>query len=113
MRAVFRVFLRSRGDTALEALALRQHVVVLKRKRPRPVLNSLDRLFWTTLRRFWPRWKRPPRDREAGDRRRLAPRRFPALLALAFPASRWTSAAQGNPRPDSAAGGREPRLGGS
>jgi hypothetical protein len=47
MVAVFRVFLRSRGDTALEVLALRQQVVVLKRKRPRPVLNSLDRLFWT------------------------------------------------------------------
>jgi hypothetical protein len=29
---------------------------VLKRKRPRPVLNSLDRLFWTTLRHFWSRW---------------------------------------------------------
>src|SRR5579863_3758217 len=56
MLAVFRVFLRSRGDTALEVLALRQQVAVLKRKRPRPVLNSLDRLFWTALRRFWPRW---------------------------------------------------------
>ena len=84
MLAVFRVFLHSRGDTALEVLALRQQVAVLKRKRPRPVLNSLDRLFWTMLCRFWPRWKRPPRDREAGDRRRLAPRRFPALLALVF-----------------------------
>ena len=29
---------------------------MLKRKRPRPKLNSLDRLFWTTLRRFWSRW---------------------------------------------------------
>jgi hypothetical protein len=29
---------------------------VLKRKRPRPVLNRLDRFFWTTLRRCWPRW---------------------------------------------------------
>jgi hypothetical protein len=94
MLAVLRVFLRSRGDTALEVLALRQQVVVLKRKRPRPVLNSLDRFFWTTLRRFWPRGKRPPRDREAGDRRRLAPRRLPALLALAFSASRWTSTDQ-------------------
>jgi putative transposase len=51
-----RVFFRSRSDTALEVLALRQQVAVLKRQRPRPVLNSLDRLFWTTLRRFWPRW---------------------------------------------------------
>src|SRR5215831_1960212 len=51
-----RVFFRSRGDTALEILALRQQVAVLKRRRPRPSLNSGDRFFWTTLRRFWPRW---------------------------------------------------------
>jgi len=31
-------------------------VAVLKQKRPRPRLNRLDRLFWTTLRRVWPRW---------------------------------------------------------
>ena len=54
--AVIRVFFRSRRDTALEVLALRQQVAVLKRKRPRPKLNSLDRLFWTTLHRFWSRW---------------------------------------------------------
>ena len=42
--AVVRVFFHSRGDTALEVLALRQQVAVLKRKRPRPKLNSLDRL---------------------------------------------------------------------
>jgi hypothetical protein len=42
--AVIRVFLRSRTDTALEVLALRQQVAVLKRKRPRPTLNSLNRI---------------------------------------------------------------------
>ncbi|MBZ2180356.1 MAG: helix-turn-helix domain-containing protein [Acidobacteria bacterium] len=52
--AAIRIFFRSRRDTALEVLALRQQVTVLKRKRPRPPLNSLDRLFWSTLRRFWP-----------------------------------------------------------
>jgi len=51
-----RVFFRSRQDAALEILALRQQVAVLKRKRPRPRLNRLDRLFWTTLRRVWPHW---------------------------------------------------------
>jgi hypothetical protein len=51
-----RVFFRSRRDTAIEILALQQQVVVLKRKRPRPKLNTLDRLFWTTLRRVWSRW---------------------------------------------------------
>ena len=29
---------------------------MLKRKRPRPVLNSWDRVFWTTLRHVWSRW---------------------------------------------------------
>jgi len=51
-----RVFFRSRADTALEILALRQQVAVLQRKRPRPRLNAGDRLFWTSLCRFWCRW---------------------------------------------------------
>ena len=54
--AAVRVFFRSRQDTATEILALRQQVAVLKRKRPRPKLNGLDRLFRTTLRRLWSRW---------------------------------------------------------
>ena len=55
--AVVRVLLCSRADMALEILALRQQVAVLKRKRPRPTLNAGDRLFWSTLRRFWSRWR--------------------------------------------------------
>jgi putative transposase len=54
--AAVRVFFLSRSDAALEVLALRQQVAVLKRKRPRPTLNSRDRLFWTALRHFWSRW---------------------------------------------------------
>ena len=54
--AAFRVSFRSRSDIALEVLAFRQQVAVLKRKRPRLTSNSLDRLLWTTLHRFWPRW---------------------------------------------------------
>jgi hypothetical protein len=54
--AAIRVFFLSRSDMALEVLALRQQIAVLKRKRPRPSLNSGDRLFWTILRRFWSRW---------------------------------------------------------
>jgi len=54
--AAVRVFFRSRGDAALEILALRQQVAVLKRKRPRPNLSAADRLFWTLLRGFWTRW---------------------------------------------------------
>lgn len=54
--AAVRVFFRSRSDAALEIIALRQQVAVLMRKRSRPTLNSLARLFWTTLRRLWSRW---------------------------------------------------------
>jgi putative transposase len=49
-------FFRSRQDLALEIIALRQQVVVLKRKNLRPRLRQRDRLFWVVLRRFWPRW---------------------------------------------------------
>jgi len=45
-----RVFFMFRTDLALEILALRQQVAVLKRKRPRPELSRVDRLFWTALR---------------------------------------------------------------
>src|SRR5215831_18234227 len=55
--AAARVFFQSRTDVAVEVLALRQQVAVLKRRRPRPPLRSLDRLFWTVLRATWSRWK--------------------------------------------------------
>ncbi len=54
--AAVRVFFRCRSDIALEVLALRQQLAVFKRKRPRPNLNSSDRLFWTMLRHCWSRW---------------------------------------------------------
>jgi hypothetical protein len=51
-----RVFFMCRTDLALEILALRQQVAVLKRKRSRPKLSRIDRLFWTALRSAWFRW---------------------------------------------------------
>ena len=51
-----RVVFRSRSETALEILALRQQIVVLKRKRTRARLNQFDRLFWIILRCVWSRW---------------------------------------------------------
>ncbi len=54
--AAIRVFFRTRRDLYIEIVALRQQVAVLKRKRPRPPLTSLDRFFWTALRKVWPRW---------------------------------------------------------
>jgi transposase InsO family protein len=48
---------RSRRDLLLENLALRQQLAVLKERSPLPRLASVDKLFWVTLRRFWPGWK--------------------------------------------------------
>ena len=44
-----RVFFKSRADLAIENLALRQQVAVLKQLRPRPPLTPLDRAFWVAL----------------------------------------------------------------
>src|SRR5712664_1108905 len=49
--------LRARRSLLLENLALRQQLAVLKRLRPRPRLDLLDKLFWVAVRRFWSRWQ--------------------------------------------------------
>jgi putative transposase len=50
-------FSGSRRDLLLENLALRQQLITLKRKRPRPRVAVSYKLFWVLLRRFWPGWK--------------------------------------------------------
>jgi putative transposase len=47
----------SRGDLALENLALRQQVAVLKQAHPRPKLGNGDRFFWLLVTRFWSGWR--------------------------------------------------------
>jgi putative transposase len=54
--ALFRLF-RSRRDLVFENFVLRQQLAVLKRRRPRPILSILDKLFWVAVRRFWSKWK--------------------------------------------------------
>src|ERR1700688_311500 len=54
--AILRLF-RARRSLLLENLVLRQQLVVLKRRRPRPQLVAFDRLFWVLARRFWSGWK--------------------------------------------------------
>jgi hypothetical protein len=83
-----RVFFRSRHDTALEILALRQQVAVLKRKRPRPRLNPWDRLFWTDVAPRLVSMDRRPDRGETRDGGRLAPCGISALLEMAV-TSRW------------------------
>ncbi len=50
-------FFRTRRSLMLENLALRQQLVVLKRRHPKPRLSLLDKLFWVALRRLWSDWK--------------------------------------------------------
>jgi putative transposase len=54
--AMLRVF-HTRRNLLLENLVLRQQLAVLKRKRPRPRIAALDKLFWVLARRFWSGWK--------------------------------------------------------
>ena len=50
---------RSREGLLLENRALRQQLLALHAKRPRPRLRSVDKLFWVVLRKVWSGWKRP------------------------------------------------------
>jgi hypothetical protein len=56
LASIVRLF-RSRRSLWLENLALRQQLVVFKRKYPRPRLTPFDKLFCVIARKHWPRWK--------------------------------------------------------
>jgi putative transposase len=48
---------RERRSLLLENLVLRQQLVALKRRHPRPSLGPSDKLFWVIARRVWLAWK--------------------------------------------------------
>ena len=52
-----RAFLRSRSQLALENLALRHQLAVLKRSVPRPRITDNDRRLWIVLRSFLDAWR--------------------------------------------------------
>jgi transposase InsO family protein len=52
--------LKSRRELALENLALRQQLAVLKRTSKRPALTHADRAFWVALSRLWTGWQHAP-----------------------------------------------------
>ena len=56
MLAYLRAFVIARHRLGMEAVALRQQLVVYKRKQPRPKLNRSDRLFWVVVRQIWTNW---------------------------------------------------------
>jgi len=55
-----RLFGSGHQAIALENLALRRQLAAFRRKRKRPVLTELDRLFWIGLSRVWAGWKGAP-----------------------------------------------------
>lgn len=44
-------------ELALQNLALRQQLAILKRKTKRPKLTNADRALWVALCRLWPDWQ--------------------------------------------------------
>ena len=54
--ATARSSLRSQRELALENLALRQQLAVLKHATKRPALCYADRAFWVALSWVWPDW---------------------------------------------------------
>ena len=54
---LFRALFRDGSQLALENLALRQQLAVLKRSVKRPRLRSRDRLFWACLSQLWTNWR--------------------------------------------------------
>ncbi|MGQ0554015.1 MAG: integrase core domain-containing protein [Planctomycetota bacterium] len=54
---LLRTLSRSRRQLALENLALRQQLIVLRRKVGRPTVADRDRRFWLLMRRLNPAWR--------------------------------------------------------
>ena len=57
MLSAARSSLKSRRELALENLALRQQLAVLRRPAQRPKLSRADRSFGVVLARVWPEWR--------------------------------------------------------
>jgi putative transposase len=54
---LLRALFRNRSQLALENLALRQQLAILRHKAPRPRLRRADRVFWVSLARVWDQWR--------------------------------------------------------
>jgi len=55
--SLIRSSIKNRTDLALENLALRQQLAIMKRERPHERLSRRDRLFWVSLSAIWQRWR--------------------------------------------------------
>jgi hypothetical protein len=59
LRLLLNILLGPQKDSnlALENLALRQQLAILKRPKKRLQIRTKDRLFWIMLCRFWSNWQ--------------------------------------------------------
>ncbi len=59
LKLILNILLRPQKDSdlALENLAFRQQLAILKRPKKRPQIRTKDRLFWIILSRFWNNWR--------------------------------------------------------
>src|SRR6266446_9508858 len=78
---------RERRSLLLENLALRQQLVALKRRHPRPCLGVFDKFFWGIARRVCSAWKQRHEDIAAavieGAVHRLRPKLMTVFVVLA------------------------------
>src|SRR5882672_2191171 len=81
---VVRLF-RSQRNLLFDNLALRQQLLILKRKTQSQ--THFDHLFWVMVRRTWSKLEGSTCDCHSRDCGRLASNRLSALLAMAFLAS--------------------------
>src|SRR5215470_4591101 len=84
---------RERRDLALENLALRQQLGVLKRRKGVPRLRRKDRWFWVVLSGIWTPWRRVLAPGQRGHRRGLATDGLQNVLGQSFAAKEWRSPA--------------------
>jgi hypothetical protein len=54
-----RLLLSGHQTVAIENAALRMQIAAFQRKRKRPLLTTLDRVFWVILRTLWSDWRHP------------------------------------------------------
>jgi hypothetical protein len=54
-----RLLLSGHQAVAIENAALRMQIAAFQRKRRHPLLTTLDRVFWITLRTLWSDWRHP------------------------------------------------------
>src|SRR3954469_3787476 len=54
-----RLLLSGHPAVAIENAALRMQIAAFQRKRKRPLLATVDRVFWITLRNLWDDWRKP------------------------------------------------------